>query len=61
MMFFGLLVVGVIVYLIVQFPKRDGAKRNSELDEPLNILNARFAKGEISEEEYKARKAAILH
>ena len=53
MMFFGIIIVVVIVYLLIRgsgqlFP---GTLRESSED-PLEILRRRFAEGAISEEEF---------
>ena len=47
---------GLIVLLIWAF-RRFTASRNS--DSALSILNERFARGEIDQQEYDTRKAAL--
>lgn len=61
MMIIPLILVGLIIYAIVRLSQaRQGnyegqGKRNTALD----TLNERFAKGEISEEEYNKKKKMI--
>jgi putative membrane protein len=58
MMFFGLILTGIIVYAVYKILKRDPLKNYQE-NESINILNLRFAKGEINQEEYKLKKALL--
>lgn len=60
MLFIGLLLIGLVIYLLYRLSKKTEIKNTVDSNESINILNLRFAKGEINEEEYKARKAAIL-
>lgn len=55
-----LAIAGVVLYLVLRQPKQSDKSARSDANESINVLNLRFARGEISEEEYKARKAAIL-
>ncbi|MGM0365928.1 MAG: SHOCT domain-containing protein [Actinomycetota bacterium] len=57
LVFFVLLVIGII-FLIVWLVKKVGSPDSgSRVDEPLQILKNRYARGEISREEYEqARK-----
>jgi Predicted membrane protein len=61
MIFIGLLVIGLIVYLIYKLSKKEKAVPSNPINESLRILDLRLAKGEISEEEYKSIKAALLN
>ena len=48
-----ILVIGVVVYSLVDYSR----KQTSESREtPLNILQKRYARGEISQEEYEQMK-----
>ena len=49
---------GGIVALVIWAVRRFSASRNS--DNALAILNERFARGEIDQQEYNTRKAALL-
>jgi len=60
MMLIGLLLIGLIIYFVYKLPKKTESGHFNEMNDSINILNLRFAKGEINEDEYKARKAAIL-
>jgi putative membrane protein len=58
MMYAWMIVLGVIVLGIILYADKKGSnilKRES----PEEILNRRFAKGEISKEEYEERKQGI--
>ncbi|MEI8216465.1 MAG: SHOCT domain-containing protein [Eubacteriales bacterium] len=73
MFLIGIVVIGLLIYLVMAAAKShkmmghgySQATKISNSSESLNekailILNERFAKGEIDEEEYTSRKAAIL-
>jgi putative membrane protein len=62
----GLLLFLVVIYLIVQLLRRsrgDVDRRDGRYDNPssdaLRILDERFAKGEITEEEYERRRSML--
>lgn len=60
MMGIGLLVAALIVVAVVMLVKR--ARKNpavNQIDESLELLNARFAKGEITEEDYTRMKKVL--
>ena len=50
---FWILVIGVVVYLLVNFSKRQGPETK---ETPLDILKKRYAQGDISKEEYEQMK-----
>jgi putative membrane protein len=53
-----ILVIGVVIYLLVNYSK----KQTSDHEEtPLDILQKRYAKGEISGEEYEQMKQNLQH
>jgi len=65
---FGLLIVllavlaGVLVVLLMRHPGSTGARSNPPQgpeSEALRILERRFASGEIDEEEFRKRRAAL--
>ena len=73
MFFLGLFLIGAVIYLLVVTSRKHNGKveSNQQLvqsvvassnlnDKAILILNDRFAKGEISEEEYLSRKSALL-
>ncbi len=56
----GIIAVLVIVAL-VRYIQRSGNQTSSNINNyALSILNERYAKGEISDEEYQKKKAEIL-
>lgn len=58
MMLIPLLLIGLVIYAVF---KASGNNRSTRtVDNSLEVLNERFAKGEISEDEYKSKKALIL-
>ena len=65
MMGFGMLIPLILIVLIIYAVVRlaNGNKpqdeRYNERNEALNILNQRYAQGEISDEEYKKKKAML--
>jgi len=59
MMFIALILIGIVVYTIFR-QKNTSVKNESGSDNALEILNERFARGEINEEEYKQRKTLLL-
>ena len=55
---FGLLFMGLIIYLIISF-FNNGNFYNMKNDNPLEILKERYARGEISEEEYVEKRKIL--
>ena len=49
---------GALIAFLIWAVRRFTASRSS--DNALSILNERFAKGEIDQQEYEQRKAALL-
>lgn len=57
MMLVPLILIGFIIYAVIKFVNNNNNMRNEiPYDNSMEILNARFAKGEIDEEEYKRKK-----
>jgi putative membrane protein len=54
MITFAALIVLAVMYVWRHLDQRSGK-------EPLDILNERFARGEIEREEYENRRQALLH
>jgi putative membrane protein len=57
-MYTWIIVLGVIVLGIILYAGKNGSKIFKR-ETPLEILNRRFANGEITEEEYEDRKQSI--
>lgn len=60
MMFFGLLLIGVVVYLLVAKPGKLRGEWMKSGETPEDVLTKRFVNGEITEEEYK-KMQKIIH
>jgi putative membrane protein len=57
----GVIAVLVIVALVRYIQRSGGSHANSNINNSaLSILDERYAKGEISDEEYKKKKTEIL-
>jgi uncharacterized membrane protein len=54
-----LLLVGIIAYALGWRPHFNQTKPNQTSQTPLEILKARYVRGEISREQYEAMKADI--
>lgn len=60
--FFGLLMVILFIYILVkifQTNKKGYKQSESDQNQAMDILNQRYAAGEIDEEEYKKRKSVL--
>ncbi|MCR1898583.1 SHOCT domain-containing protein [Irregularibacter muris] len=58
-MFLPLLIVGLMVYIIVRLVQKSNHNAGIQKNSALDILNERFARGEISEEEYERKKKML--
>ena len=58
MVFFGVLVVLVVGFLLKEMIKKE--KGSEQKETPLDILKKRYAKGEISKEEFERIKNDIM-
>ena len=54
-MLFCVLLIGIVVYLVLSL----FFKNDNQRDAPLNLLKERYARGEISSQEYEERKQVI--
>ena len=59
-MIIPLILIAVIVYTVIRLSGHNHIGYGRSYDNSLDILNERFARGEISEEEYKQKKALIM-
>ena len=57
--FIGILLIAAIVWLIIYAAKSRPSERSDHKSKAMEILNERFARGEIGQDEYR-RKAEIL-
>jgi putative membrane protein len=56
----GLAVLVLIIWLLVKVTSQNNSQKQSGSKSALDILKERYAKGEISKEEYKEKKNDIL-
>ncbi len=58
----GIIVIGLGIYLLVHYineNKKQPVQSRTNTNRALDILDERYAKGEIDEEEYKRRKQVL--
>ncbi|HYE09612.1 MAG TPA: SHOCT domain-containing protein [Patescibacteria group bacterium] len=61
MMLIPLILIGLAIYVVIKLTSNHNNVRNERpYDNSLEILNTRFAKGEIDEEEYNRKKELLL-
>ena len=61
MMYFWTIPIAVIVLAVLYFMQaNDGFSFGRKKDTPLEILRRRFAKGEITKQEFEERKRVLL-
>ncbi|MGV8906949.1 MAG: SHOCT domain-containing protein [Acetobacterium sp.] len=58
-LFVGLVVFGIYWLIKTSNQRNSGYSLSHQTDRPLEILNERYAKGEISDEEYSKMKAEL--
>lgn len=59
-MLIPLILIAAVVYAVIRLSGHNHTGYGKNYDNSLDILNERFAKGEIGEEEYKQKKALIM-
>lgn len=59
MMIIPLILIGIIIYAIFKMQGSNAGNR-VEYNNSIEILNERYARGEITEDEYKQKKSLIL-
>jgi len=60
MMYFWIILLAVAIWAVWYFGKESGSfSFGKKIDTPIDILKHRFAKGEITEEEYEERRAML--
>ncbi|RKX69180.1 MAG: hypothetical protein DRP60_16880, partial [Spirochaetes bacterium] len=62
MMIFGALFIGVLIYFAVIYSRNSSSRFSRDTGEEtvMEILKKRFAKGEISKDEYESMKNSLL-
>lgn len=61
MMIIPIILIGVVIYVVSnQGQNNNNVKDIRTKDNSLDILNERFARGEINEDEYKNKKNILL-
>lgn len=64
MMIIPILLIGVIVYAVIKLTDSNHSRYDrqyGDVNRAMDILNQRFANGEISEEEYKRKKDMLRY
>ena len=61
MMIIPIILIGVVIYVIYNQGQKNNGKDIGFKDNSIDILNERFARGEINEEEYNAKKYVLLN
>ena len=64
MLIFGLIIVGVLVYLVIAVSRKNsgnyiGGSNPSSRGNAIEILEERFAKGEISKEDFESMRKTL--
>jgi putative membrane protein len=58
---FWIIIIGIVVYLIVKLANRSSSGSNNQSnDTPMDILKKRYARGEISKEEFENIKKDLI-
>ena len=60
MMIIPIILIGIVIYIIYNQKQKNNDKDNGFNDNSLDILNERYARGEINEKRYNAKKNKIL-
>jgi len=56
---FWILIIGAVIYLIVRLTNQNNTRNTPSGDSALDILKKRYAKGEISKEEFEEKRKHI--
>ncbi len=60
MMIIPVIVLGLIIWAIFAFTRQSNTQGSSNGDSAIEILKKRYARGEISKEEFEERKKNLL-
>lgn len=61
MMIFSVILIGIAVFMVYKLFQNNNTRDIGVTDNSLNILNERFARGEINEEEYNNKKNLLIN
>ncbi len=56
----SVILIAIIIYAVIRLAGRGHMGNGNSYDNSIQILNERFARGEINEEEYKRIKTLIM-
>jgi len=60
MMIISIIIIGIVVFLISRQSSNNDIKDIRARDNSLDVLNERFARGEINEDEYNNKKNILI-
>ena len=60
MILIPIIIVGIIIYAIFKLKDNHSIKYVKQSDNALDVLNERFVRGEIDEEEYEQKKTLLM-
>ena len=63
MIIFGIIFIGVLVYLAIAVSRKNNSQSGGSFnrDRGMDILKERFARGEITKEEYESMRITLLN
>ena len=61
MMIIPIIIIGIVVFMVYKPLQDNNSKDIGARDNSINILNERFARGEINEDEYNHKKDLLLN
>jgi len=61
MMIIFLIIVGIVVFIVYKPLQNNNIKDIGDRDTSIDILNEKFARGEINEDEYNHKKNLLLN
>ncbi|MCB2295284.1 SHOCT domain-containing protein [Clostridium algoriphilum] len=61
MMIMPMIIIGIVVFTVFKVLQNNNVKDIGTKDNSLGILNERFARGEIDEDEYNRKKSVLLN
>lgn len=60
MWFIGLIVIGVVIWLVIRMTTQGNIVNSPKEKTALDVLKERYAKGEIDKEEFEDRKQNLI-